>query len=131
MKNKERKTIDRRRLTQFNLSENNRLTYIYDYSVKRLCMEIVCVSLEIKIKNDWVTILRYDNHHDGVLHRHTLIAYSNTADIVDYNGTKRKGNFTKLLNWAIGDIQSNFMIYKRKFLNRNHLLLKGVEVDEY
>ena len=65
MKNKERKTIDRRRLTQFNLSENNRLTYIYDYSVKRLCMEIVCVSLEIKIKNDWVTILRYDNHHDG------------------------------------------------------------------
>ena len=57
-------------------------------------MEIVCVSLEIKIKNDWVTILRYDNHHDGVFtHRHTLIAYNNTADIVDYNGTKRKGNF--------------------------------------
>jgi len=52
-------------------------------------MEIVCVSLEIKIKDDWVTILRYNSHHDGILHRPTIIAYNNTADIVDYNGTKR------------------------------------------
>lgn len=131
MKHKKLEETDMRRLKQFNLSENNRLTYIYDYSNKRLCMEIVCVSLEIKIKDDWVTILRYDNHHDGILHRHTLIAYSDTANIVDYNGTKRKGNFTKLLNWAKKDIQNNYLIYKHKFLKRNRLLLKGIEVEEY
>lgn len=131
MKHKKPEEIDMRRLKQFNLSENNRLTYIYDYSNKRQCMEIVCVSLEIRIKDEWETILRYDNHHDGILHRHTLIAYKNTANIVDYNGTKRKGNFTKLLSWAIKDIQNNYLIYKRKFLNRNKPLLKGIEVDEY
>ena len=131
MKKRNPKKNNKKRITQFNLSENNRLTYIFDYSTKRLCMEIVCVSLEIKIKDDWVTILRYDNHHDGILHRHTIIAYNNTADIVDYNGTKRKGNFTRLLHWAIKDIQNNYLTYKRKYLKRNHLLLKGIEVDEY
>ena len=123
--------ISRRRINQFYLSENNQLTYIYDYSIEQKRMEIVCVSLEIKIKDDWVTILRYDNHHDGILHRHNIIAYNNTANIVDYSGTKRKGNFNNLLSWAIEDIKHNYLIYKRKYLKRNQTLLKDIEVDEF
>ena len=123
--------ISKRKVTQFALSQNNRLTYVYDYSSKRKSMEIVCVSLEIKIKDDWITIIRYDNHHDGILHRHTIIAYNNKANIVDYSGTKRKGSFNKLLSWAIQDIKSNYLVYKRKFLKRNRVLLKGIEIDEF
>lgn len=131
MKEKIIKKIDEKRITQFNLSENNRLTYVYGFSVKNQREEIICVSLEIKIKDDWVTIIRYDNHHDGILHRHTLVAYNNTVDIVDYEGTKRKGDFTKLLRWAIDDIKNNYLTYKHKFLKRNHTFLKGIEIDDY
>jgi len=131
MKKRAIKKIDEKHLSQISLSPSNRLTYVYGFSPKKQCMEIICVSLDIQINDDWVTIIRYDNHHDGILHRHTLIAYDNTADIVDYEGTKRKGDFTKLLRWTINDIKNNYLMYKHKFLKRNHVFLKGIEIDEY
>ena len=86
---------------QFFISENNRITYIWRYNKVKKKVDIVCVSLEINISGDWITIIYYDNYHGGLLHRHTRIAYNDEADIVDYNGVKKKGTTNKHLQWAI------------------------------
>ena len=94
-------------------------------------MEIICVSLEIKIADEWETIIYYDNHHDGKLHRHKKIAYGDFSDIVDYEGIKKHGSFTTLLNWAKHDIQNNYLTYKRKFIDRNKKRLVNIDVEEF
>lgn len=126
-----KENYEKKHISQFNLSENNRITYVYKDDLKTSKTEIVCVSLEIKILDDWVTILYYDNHHEGLLHRHKKIAYKNEADIVDYEGVKKKGDWKKLMNWAIEDIKNNYRYHKKKFLRRNRLLLKDIMVEEY
>ncbi|QQG44052.1 MAG: hypothetical protein HYW86_04275 [Candidatus Roizmanbacteria bacterium] len=135
MRKKKRKQKSRvnsdKRLTQYNLSTNNRITYVYEHLPNKNTTEIICVSLDIKIIDDWVTIIYYDSHHSGILHRHTRIAYNDDADIVDYDRVKRKGTWNKLLHWAIEDIKNNYLWYKRKFLRLNKPLLKDIEVEEY
>lgn len=128
---KAKKFFEKKHISQFNLSENNRITYVYKDDLKKSRTEIVCVSLEIKILDDWVTILYYDNHHEGLLHRHKKVAYKNEADIVDYEGVKKKGDWKKLMHWAIEDIENNYLHHKKKFLNRNRLLLKDIKVEEF
>jgi len=58
MKKRAIKKIDEKHLSQISLSPSNRLTYVYGFSPKKQCMEIICVSLDIQINDDWVTIIR-------------------------------------------------------------------------
>ena len=122
---------ENKHVSQFALSSNNQITYVYKTDRQEIMMEITCVSLEINILDQWITIIFYDNHHAGKLHRHTRIAYNDEADITDYKNVKMKGSLNNLLTWSIKDIQNNFIIYKRKFIKRNRPILNDVEIEEY
>lgn len=122
---------ENKHISQFALSPNNRITYVYKTDSQGIIMEITCVSLEINILDQWITIIFYDNHHAGRLHRHTKIAHNDEADITDYKNVKMKGSLNNLLTWSIKDLQNNFIVYKRKFIKRNRPILNDVEIEEY
>src|SRR3989344_7775944 len=84
---------------EYIITENNRIICIHQYKKtargKVEILEIICVSLDIRIKNKWKTIIYYDSSHDGILHRHTKIAYPDESDITDQNNVKQKGTQKK------------------------------------
>lgn len=102
---------------QFTLTENNRLTYVYKISKTGKIVEVVCVSLEIKMKKKWETILYYDNHHEK-MHAHFRVSIDNDADTPTLVGVRQKGTTRRLLKWAIKDITLNYVRYKTNFLRR-------------
>jgi len=117
------------------ITENNRITCIHKYKKvnrgKVEIFEIICVSLEIRIKNKWKTIIYYDSSHDGNLHRHTKIAYPDESDITDQNNVKRKGTQEKLLEWAIKDIKNNFIVYRKNYLKRSKKFIKDLNQEDF
>lgn len=133
IKKKNAQTIAKpiKRINEIVLSANNRITYVYKKIHAKQVIEVTCVSLEIKIQEKWITIIYYDSHHGGKLHRHTKIAFNDEADITDYANVKSRGSPASLLKWSINDIKHNFISYKRRFLQRNQVLLKDIEIDEY
>ena len=116
---------------EITLSENNRLIYAYKISEDSEVKEVTSVSLNIKVNDDWVTIVYYDSFHHGILNRHTKIAYNFDNDIIDGNQVKQKGTQKQLLSWAINDLKRNYKYYKTAYLKRNKKLLKGIEVNFY
>ncbi|EKE14007.1 MAG: hypothetical protein ACD_12C00718G0004 [uncultured bacterium] len=128
---KRKEEFEKKHISEIPLSENNRIIYVYKDNQKTSQTEIVCVSFDIKISEDWITILYYDNHHEGLLHRHNIISYNNKANIVGNDGIRRKGDWKKLLHWAIEDIKKNHIYYKKKFLSRNRSLLRDIKVEYF
>lgn len=110
---------------------NNRVTHIWKTDSKGTTSEVTCVSLDIKINNEWETIVYYDSHHEGKLHRHTRISYLDRADITDWYGVKSKGSQQNLLTWSIEDLKHKYLYYKKQFLKRNKKNLEGLEIDLY
>lgn len=114
----------------FELSPNNRETYIYKTDERKNIVEITCVSLEIKIDSKWITILYYDDTH-GSLHRHTVLSLKQKIDMVqniEIQATKSK---TQALKWAIEDIKWNYLRYKEKFVTDILGLTMGIDIDDY
>jgi len=105
--------------------------YIYKTKLSSIITEIICVSLEVKVNKEWITIIFYDSSHQGRLHRHTKIFINNDLDVVDYQGVKQKGNQKALLTWAINDLKNNYLFYKKKFIKRNKDLLKNINIEKY
>src|SRR3990167_7033558 len=101
------------------LSDSDRITYVYkrDKENKNI-LEVVNVSLEIKIKNKWLTIKRYDSSH-GFLHRHTRVSIGDDSEIISVAGVKKSGKHSNWLTWSIKDIKAKFWFYKRAFLKRS------------
>ena len=114
----------------FQLSPNNRVSYIYKTDDRQRIREITCVSLEIKVNTKWVTILYYDDTH-GKLHRHTAISLESSIDIVDYNDVTDVISKEKSLQWAIEDIKSNYLQYKETFVKDILGLVLGIDIDDY
>lgn len=101
------------------LSDSDRITYKYKRDPKdNKISEVVNVSLDIKIKDRWMTIKRYDSSH-GFLHKHTRISIDNNSEIVSTGGVRKKGKHSNWLTWAIKDIRGNFWNYKVAFLKRS------------
>jgi len=113
------------------ISENNRITYIYRTNIQGIIVEIICVSLEIRIQKDWKTIIYYDSYHDGALHRHTYSSIVNDSDVADYLGVRKKGGQKRLLRWAIDDIKNNYLHYKKQFVKRCRKLGVSIDVEIY
>lgn len=120
-----------RRKGEIFISENNRITYIYEENNERRIIEIVNVSFEIQYKNKWITIVRYDNHH-GYMHRHKMITLDTESEIVEKTGVRQKGTHKRVLSWAITDIKSNYIFYKRKIIARTRKKLRSkIDIDFY
>lgn len=113
------------------LSENNRLSYVYKVKTTGEIGEVTCVSYDIKINNSWFTIVFYDSSHGGIMHRHTRIVVGGEEEVVNDDEVKKKGTQRRLLTWAIGDIKTNYLSYKKRFLKRNRKYFEesNLEVD--
>jgi hypothetical protein len=116
--------------SEFQLGTNNRLVYIYTKVDKKI-KSIISVSLSVKIKNEWITILYYDNYHAEQLHRHTKIKYNSSEFITDYQDIEKKDDTALLLEWAIKDIVSHYLEYKKRFLEQSKKFLKNRDIDEF
>lgn len=108
---------------QLKYSKNNRGTYIYKLDKSGEILEIVCVSLEILIKNKWVTIVRYDTYH-GQIHKHLRLSYESNATVVVNCGLSNDLTKHMLLTWAIKDISKNYISYKKEFVDKCGLELE-------
>ena len=102
------------------LLDTDRIIYVYKRNTKRDISEITNVSYEIRIKAEWITIVRYDSSH-GYLHRHLAISINNPSDTPSTVGVIRKGSHQKWLTWAINDIKKRYLDYKKGFLRRSKI----------
>lgn len=98
----------------FLLSENDRLTYIFQIDKKGKVIEVTNVSYDILVENIWITVIRYDSEH-GFLHRHSRISLNKPKEIETTIGVKKKGNPHTWLTWAIDDIKSKYLEYRKRF----------------
>jgi hypothetical protein len=103
------------------LTTTDRLIYIYVIDTKtNKTIEVVNVSYEIKIEGDWQTIIHYDSAH-GYLHKHSRVSLDDEKETTTRESVKRKGDPKRWLTWAIQDIQSNFLEYRRLFFKRSKI----------
>src|SRR3989344_2245294 len=114
---KNKKSLKKNKET-FSLTEVERLTKIYKLNKDNEIFEITCVSLEIKINSEWVTIVYYDSFHDKSLNKHVTVSMVDRSDSPTTDGVRKKGTQQKLLTWAIKDITKNYFYYKRNFFRR-------------
>lgn len=115
----------------FPLTEVDRLTKIYKTNKDGEISEITCVSLEIKINKEWVTIVYYDSFHSGSLHKHVTVSMADRSDSPTTDGVRKKGTQRKLLTWAIKNIATNYFYYKRNFFRRSNILFKDAIDMQY
>lgn len=108
----------------FALTEVDRLTKIYKFDTNNQILEITCVSLEIKIKNEWVTIVYFDSFHSGSLHKHVTVSMEDRSDSPTTDGVRKKGTQKTLLTWAINNIVTNYFYYKRNFFRKSKIPFK-------
>lgn len=104
----------------FSLSETERIRYVYSLNKQNRITNIVSVVYDLLIKEEWVTVIYYDSEH-GSLHRHETISFEDRSDIVTEENVKKKGTKKMLLTWAIKDIQTRYIYYKKLFLKRSNL----------
>lgn len=115
----------------FPLTEVDRLTKIYKVNKDGEISEITCVSLEIRINNEWITIVYYDNFHSGLLHKHITVSMIDRSDSPTTDGVRKKGTQRKLLTWAIKDIATDYFYYKRNFFRRSKISFKDTIDMQY
>lgn len=106
------------------LTPTDRIVNTYMIDSKGIKREITSVSYDYLIKDDWATIVYYDNDesHDDRLHVHFKISYQKQ----DYEApqqkyVRQKGTVRRLNTWAVEDLKNNYIHYKRKFLKRSNL----------
>ncbi|MDP2671924.1 MAG: hypothetical protein Q8O68_00245 [Candidatus Daviesbacteria bacterium] len=103
------------------LTEADRITHIRRVDSKRTSLEVINVSYETKVDDEWITIVRYDSTH-GFLHRHLRVSLDDPKEIINTIGVKKKGTIHVWYTWAIKDILSRYTDYKRAFMKRSKVI---------
>ena len=115
----------------FPLTEVDRLTRVFKLNNLNEIVEITCISLEIKIKDEWITIVYYDSFHEAKLHKHVTISLEDKSDSPTTENVKKNGTQKDLLTWAIKDIIRNYFHYKREFSKRSKIKFKDMIDMQY
>lgn len=110
----------------FALSETERIRYIYTRNFRNKITNIVSVTYDIFIKNEWVTVIYYDSEH-GFLHRHETISFQNRNDVAIEENVKKKGTKEDWLTWSIKDTVKRHNYYKTLFLKRSNLNIDNLQ----
>lgn len=103
------------------LSDKDRITYIYKLNSRRKMIEITSVSYVSLIKNEWVTIVYYDNDpsHNVNLHVHITNSFQDRNDAPTWRNVRQRGTVRRLHTWAVEDLKGKYEAYKRNFLRRS------------
>jgi len=115
----------------FSLTETDRVTWIYKKNKQNTIKEVTCVSYDILIRDNWLTIIYYDSYHGGILHRHMRITIDEASDIVSEIGVKKKGSPNRLLTWAMKELRDRYYEYRRNFIKKNRQKIKELGIDLY
>lgn len=109
---------------------DERVTYVYKVNSEDYddVAEVTCVSYDVLLENEWVTVIYYDSHHGGILHRHEDHNLDKNTDLVSGERVKKKGSQKQLLTWAIRDLTKNYLTYKNKFLRINKKYIQNKEI---
>jgi hypothetical protein len=100
----------------------DRLTYSYiiDKTTNTI-IEVVTVSYEVNIEEQWTTIVRYDSAH-GYLHQHTRISLDTEKEFISTDNIVKSGDHKEWLTWAMKDIRQNFLEYRSLFFRRSKIV---------
>lgn len=102
------------------LTSVDRITYVGLGDKDRNITEVINVSYEINFNDEWITILRFDSHHN-YLHRHIRVSLTDKSEIEDSIGVKRKGSPHVWYTWAIQNIRDRFIEYRTNFAKRSKI----------
>lgn len=100
------------------LTEADRVTHIRRVDSKRTILEVINVSYETKVDDEWMTIVRYDSTH-GFLHRHLRVSLNDPKEIINTTGVKKKGSVHAWYTWAVKDILLKYLDYRKGFIERS------------
>ena len=114
---------------EFSLSETERVKYIYTHDDNQKITNIVCVSYDIYINKEWITIIFYDSEH-GFLHRHETISLENRNDVITEEQVKKRGQKKDWLTWAIKDIKKRYIYYKKLFFKKCNTKFQLIHFSE-
>lgn len=106
------------------MTPKDRIINTYMIDSKKIKREITSVSYECLIRDDWVTVVYYDNDasHDDRLHVHFRISYQNQDDEAPQSkNVRQRGTVRRLNTWAVEDLKNNYAIYRKKFFKRSNL----------
>lgn len=103
------------------LTETDKITHIRRVDNKLTILEVVNVSYETKVDDEWITIVRYDSTH-GFLHRHLRISLGDPKEIINTIGVKKKGTVHIWYTWAIQDLLLRYQDYKKSFIKRSKVV---------
>lgn len=110
----------KKQLKEILLTDSDRITRVGSLDENKKIIKVINVSYEIKIDNDWFTIVRYDSHH-GFLHRHTIFSLDKPVEVVSRKGIIKKGSPHVWYTWAIEDIVDKYLEYRTGFTKRSKI----------
>lgn len=112
-----------------NLSETDRINYVYKLNNKYEKVEITCISYDILIGNNWTSIEIFDTTH-GYLHHHVLVKIGEKPRVIIPTNLKKNDSIDYLFNWVEKQLLNNWYYYRRHFIKNNKKELKGL-IDNY
>lgn len=106
------------------MTSSDRIANTYMIDSKGVKREITTVSYECLIKGEWVTIVYYDNDesHNDKLHVHFKVSLQNQEyEAPQSKSVRQRGTVRRLNTWAVEDLKSHYIEYRRKFFKRSNL----------
>lgn len=113
----------------YQLTETDRISYVYQASEDDTVVEVTCVSYELLVADKWYTAVYYDNCHGGILHRHVQLSIEKNLDMPNIYGVKQKGTSKELLTWANNDLRRRYPNYRTGFFRKNRQYIKDHRID--
>lgn len=105
-----------------NKAQADRISFSVLRNEKNNIRKIENISYEINIDDDWVWVVRYDDHGGtGSLHRHIRISLKDDSNVESTIGIKKYKNKDYELTWVCNDIKRNYLIFRKQFRKNSGL----------
>lgn len=110
------------------LGETDKIVYVHKLLKTREMVEITTVAYASLIKNEWITLVYYDNEpsHGANLHVYITDNFTDRNDAATTDGVRQKGSVHKLHTWAVENLKNSWIYYKRAFLKRSKLRMSDI-----
>src|SRR3989344_3967839 len=100
-----------------NIAQTDRISFSVLRDEKDRIIKIENISYEMRIKDKWEWVVRYDDHGGkGPLHRHIRISLQDEKSVESTDGIKKYKNKDHELTWVCNEIKRNHQIFRSKFL---------------
>lgn len=103
--------------------DTDKIVYVNKKIKTKKMVEITTVAYASYIKGEWITIIYYDNEpsHKVNMHVHVTDNLYDRNDVITTVGVRQRGSVHRLHTWAVEDLKTNWMNYKRAFLKRSKI----------